>query len=61
MIVPGLCTRPVAFILSGFTAVGYFMAHFPVRFFPAINVGEPALLYCFIFLCLGWPWSIDRD
>jgi putative oxidoreductase len=61
----GLFTRPVAFILSGFMAAGYFMAHFPVSFFPAINMGEAALLYCFIFLYLAaagpGPWSIDRD
>ena len=36
----GLFTRPVAFILSGFMATAYFMAHFPMSFFPAINFGE---------------------
>jgi putative oxidoreductase len=65
LIVLGLFTRPVAFILSGFMAFAYFMAHFPVSFFPAINMGEPALLYCFIFLYLAaagpGPWAIDRD
>ena len=53
LIVLGLFTCPVAFILSGFMAAAYFMAHFPVSFFPAINMGEPALLYCFIFLYLA--------
>jgi putative oxidoreductase len=65
LIVLGLFTRPVAFILSGFMAVAYFMAHFPMSFFPAINFGEPAVLYCFIFLYLAaagpGPWAIDRD
>src|ERR1700691_5318363 len=65
LIVLGLFTRPVAFILSGFMAAAYFMAHFPMSFFPAINMGEAALLYCFIFLYLAaagpGPWSIDRD
>jgi len=65
LIVLGLFTRPVAFILSGFMAAAYFMAHFPVNFFPAINMGEPAALYCFIFLYLAaagpGPWAIDRD
>jgi putative oxidoreductase len=65
LIVLGLFTRPVAFVLSGFMAFAYFMAHFPVSFFPAINMGEPAVLYCFTFLYLAaagpGPWAIDRD
>jgi putative oxidoreductase len=65
LIALGLFTRPVAFILSGFMAAAYFMAHFPMSFFPAINMGEPALLYCFIFLYIAaagaGPWAIDRD
>ncbi len=65
LIVLGLFTRPAAFVLSGFMAAAYFMAHFPVSFFPAISMGEPALLYCFIFLYLAaagpGPWAIDRD
>jgi len=65
LIVLGLFTRPVAFVLSGFMAFAYFMAHFPVGFFPAINMGEPAVLYCFIFLYLAaagpGSWAIDRD
>ncbi len=65
LIVLGLFTRPVAFVLSGFMAVAYFMAHFPMSFFPAINFGEPAVLYCFVFLYLAaagpGPWAIDKD
>jgi putative oxidoreductase len=64
LIVLGLFTRPVTFVLSGFMAVGYFMAHFPMSFFPAINYGEPAVLFCFAFLYLAaagpGPWSVDR-
>ena len=65
LIVLGLFTRPVAFVLSGFMAAAYFMAHFPVSFFPAISGGEPALLYCFLFLYLaaagGGAWALDKD
>ena len=60
----GLFTRPVAFVLSGFMAFAYFMAHFPMSVFPAINGGEPAVLFCFVFLYFAaagpGPWSIDR-
>src|SRR4051812_26390183 len=45
----GLFTRPVAFILSGMMAVAYFTAHAPRGFFPINNMGEPAILYCFVF------------
>ncbi|MFO1434641.1 MAG: DoxX family protein [Candidatus Competibacteraceae bacterium] len=59
----GLFTRPVAFILSGFMAVAYFMAHAPQGFWPLLNRGELAVLYCFVFLYLaaagGGPWSLD--
>jgi putative oxidoreductase len=59
LITIGLFTRPVAFILSGFMAVGYFLVHFPQSFFPAKNYGEPAVLFCFVFLYLAafgsWP------
>jgi putative oxidoreductase len=65
LIVLGLFTRPVAFVLSGFMAFAYFMAHFPMSFFPVINMGELAVLYCFVFLYLAaagpGPWAIDRD
>jgi len=59
----GLFTRPVAFIMSGEMAVAYFMAHAPRGFFPILNQGELALLFCFVFLYLaaagGGPWSVD--
>jgi putative oxidoreductase len=57
-------TRVVAFILAGDMAVAYFMAHFPRSFFPAVNGGDAAVLYCFaffyIFFAGGGPWSLDR-
>ncbi|HEY6280783.1 MAG TPA: DoxX family protein [Burkholderiales bacterium] len=60
----GLFTRPVAFILSGEMAFAYFMAHAPHGFSPILNHGELAVLYCFVFLYLavagGGVWSIDR-
>lgn len=63
LIIVGLFTRPVAFILAGNMAVAYFMAHAPKNFFPALNGGDAAILYCFIFLYLalagGGSWSID--
>jgi putative oxidoreductase len=59
----GLFTRPVAFILSGFTAVAYFMVHAGKSFYPVLNGGELAALYCFIFLYFVFagagPWSLD--
>jgi putative oxidoreductase len=64
LLLVGAYTRVVAFILSGDMAVAYFMAHFPRSFFPAMNAGDAAVLYCFIFLYLafagGGPWSVDR-
>ncbi len=52
LILIGLFTRPVAFILSGQMAVAYWMAHAPQSPFPALNGGDAAILYCFIFLYL---------
>jgi putative oxidoreductase len=64
LIVVGFLTRPVAFILSGFMAAAYFMVHFPMGFFPALNFGEAAVLYCFAFLYLAaagpGDWAIDK-
>ncbi|MCI0429777.1 MAG: DoxX family protein, partial [Rhodospirillales bacterium] len=64
LIVVGLFTRPVAFILAGMMAVAYFVAHAPQNFFPLLNGGELAALYCFVFLYLsaagGGTWSLDR-
>jgi putative oxidoreductase len=59
----GLFTRPVAFILSGMMAVAYFMGHAGQGFWPIVNKGELAVVYCFVFLYLsaagGGPWSLD--
>jgi len=59
----GLFTRPVAFLLAGDMAVAYFMAHAPRSFFPVLNGGDAAILYCFVFFFLfaagPGPWSID--
>lgn len=59
----GLFTRPAAFIASGMCAVAYFMAHAPNSFWPAVNQGEVAILFCFIFLYLFFSgpaaWSVD--
>jgi putative oxidoreductase len=60
----GLFTRPVAFVLSGQMAVAYWMAHAPQSIFPVLNGGDAAILYCFVFLYLvfagGGVWSLDR-
>ena len=60
----GLFTRTVAFILAGDMAVAYFMAHAPRGFFPLLNGGELAIVYCFVFLYFwvagGGEWSVDR-
>jgi putative oxidoreductase len=59
----GLFSRPVAFVLSGDMAVAYFMAHFPKGWLPILNGGDLAVLFCFVFLYLcvagPGPWSID--
>jgi len=64
LVLIGLFTRPVAFILSGEMAVAYFQFHFPQSFWTVINMGTPAVLYCFIWLYFSaagaGPWSIDR-
>jgi putative oxidoreductase len=64
LIILGLFTRPVAFILSGMCAVAYFWAHSPRGFFPILNGGELAALYSFVFLYLaaagGGAWSVDK-
>jgi len=63
LLILGLFTRPVAFILSGEMAVAYFMGHAPKGFMPLVNQGELAVLFCFIFLYLAsagaGPWSLD--
>jgi len=64
LLLVGLFTRPVAFILSGMLAVAYFQFHAPGGFWPLQNKGEVAVLYCFVFLFLavagGGEWSLDR-
>lgn len=64
LVLLGLWTRPVAFVLSGQMAVAYFMAHAPRGFWPIANHGELAVLYCFVFFYLafagGGAWSLDR-
>jgi putative oxidoreductase len=63
LLVLGLFTRPAAFLASGMTAVAYFLVHAPLGFYPILNKGELAVLYCFVFLYLAaagaGPWSID--
>jgi len=64
LLVLGLFTRPVAFILSGEMAIAYWWSHAPRAFFPVVNQGDAAILYCFIFFYLafagGGAWSLDR-
>ena len=59
----GLFTRLAAFICAGEIAIGYFMFHFPKSFWPIVNMGEGAILFCFIFLYLAaagpGAWSVD--
>ena len=63
LILIGFLTRPVAFILSGFMAVAYFMAHASQNFFPVNNMGDAAILYCFVFLYLFFagPGALSID
>jgi putative oxidoreductase len=64
LILIGLFTRPVAFVMSGLMAVAYFMAHASGGFLPLVNKGELAVLYCFVFFYLsfagGGSWSLDN-
>jgi len=64
LILLGLFTRPVAFILSGEMAFAYFMVHAKGPFWPLLNQGEAAVFYCFVFLYFsatgGGPYSLDR-
>jgi putative oxidoreductase len=64
LIILGLFTRPVAFILSGEMAFAYFIAHARQGFWPVLNRGELAVIYCFLFLYLAaagpGPISLDR-
>ena len=62
-LVIGFKTRIVAFVLCGMMAVAYFMAHAPQSFFPVLNGGDAAILFCFVFLYLVFSgpgaWSVD--
>ncbi len=64
LLLVGLVTRLAAFVLSGEMAVAYWMAHAPRGPFPALNGGDAAILFCFVFLFLaaagGGAWSLDR-
>lgn len=64
LIMVGLFTRPVAFVLAGEMAVAYWFFHAPRNFFPVLNGGDAAILYCFIFLLLVFAgpgsWSADE-
>jgi len=64
LIVIGFFTRPTAFILSGLMAFAYFIAHAPQAFWPILNGGELAALFCFVFLYLSAAgagvWSVDQ-
>ncbi|HEV2365357.1 MAG TPA: DoxX family protein [Caulobacteraceae bacterium] len=63
LILLGLFTRAAAFVCSGETAVAYFIFHFPKGFWPALNMGGEAILFCWIFFYLifagAGPWSLD--
>jgi putative oxidoreductase len=65
LVLLGLFTRPVAFILAGEMAVAYFKMHASAGFWPLLNQGEAAVLYCYVFLYLsvagGGSWSLDRQ
>ena len=64
LITIGLFTRLAAFICSGEMAVAYFMGHFPKSPWPVVNMGEGAILFCFVFLYLAaagpGAWSLDH-
>src|SRR5580658_8112282 len=64
LIILGLFTRPVAFLVAGEMAIGYFRTHAPRGLWPITNGGELAVFYCFFFLWLSsagaGPWSLDR-
>jgi len=63
LLIVGLFTRPVAFVLSGLMAAAYFIAHAPQSFYPSLNGGAAAIVFCFVFLYFVFagpgPWSVD--
>ena len=64
LLLVGLFSRWAAFVMSGEMAFAYFLAHAPKSFYPAVNGGNLAVLYCFVFLYLFFagpgPWSVDH-
>lgn len=64
LLIIGYQTRIVAFVLSGMMAVAYWMAHAPQNFYPVLNGGDAAILFCFVFLYLVFAgpgaWSVDK-
>jgi putative oxidoreductase len=64
LVVLGLFTRLAAFIMAGEIAIGYFLFHFPQSFWPVVNQGDAAILFCFVFLYISsagpGSWSIDK-
>ena len=64
LLLVGLFSRWAAFVMSGEMAFAYFLAHAPKSFYPAVNGGNLAVLYCFVFLYLSFagpgPWSVDH-
>ena len=63
LLLVGLLTRPVALLLAGEMAIGYFMIHAPQSLYPVVNHGDAAILFCFIFLLFAatgpGPWSVE--
>ena len=63
LLLVGLFSRPIAFLLAGEMAAAYWLVHAPENFFPILNGGEAAILFCFIFLYVvsagPGPWSLD--
>jgi putative oxidoreductase len=63
LVLVGFFTRPAAFVLSGLMAVAYWMVHAPQSFFPVVNAGDGAVLFCFVFLYIfvagPGAWSVD--
>lgn len=64
LVLVGLFTSIAAFVMAGEMAFAYFIGHFPKAFWPVLNGGDAAVLYCFVFLYLAaagaGPWSVDR-
>jgi putative oxidoreductase len=63
LLIIGLFSRPVAFVLSGLMAFAYWIAHAPRSIYPILNGGDAAILYCFVFLYIVFAgpgrWSVD--